>query len=125
MCIGGVSLVNLDDCDVIDNKLLCNSSDLDNDVSPNVNGVGVHDGPGSCLQTMDANVESTSRLVSLEVGEHSEPHITPTTSINNLLFNATSKAPHLDVVVVKQVAGWFQLREEKRQRKTTKKLATK
>ena len=56
---------------------------------------------------MDANVESVSRLVSPKVGEHSEPHTTPIASIDNPLFNAAGKAPHPDVVVVKQEAGWF------------------
>ena len=123
--IRGVPLVNLDDYDVTNNKLLYDSSDSDDNISPNADGVGVRDGLGSCSQTMDANVESTSKLMSPEVGKHSEPHTMPTTSINNPLFNALDKALHPDVVVVKQEAGWFQLYEEKRQRKTTKKLAAK
>ena len=81
--IGGVLLVDLDDCNITDNKLLCDSSDFDNNISPNADSVGVRDGPGSCLQTMDANVESASRLVSPEVGEHSEPHTRPIASIDN------------------------------------------
>jgi hypothetical protein len=38
-------------------------------------------------------------------------------------FNAARKAPHPGAVIVKQDAGWFPLKEEKRQRKTVKKLA--
>ena len=47
----------------------------------------------------------------------------PTASIDNSLFNAASKALHLNAVVVKQEASWFQLRVEKRQKKTAEKLA--
>ena len=39
------------------------------------------------------------------------------------LFNVAGKAPHPDVVIVKQEAGWFQLREAKQLKKTTEKLA--
>jgi hypothetical protein len=39
------------------------------------------------------------------------------------LFNAVGKAPHPDAVIVKQEAGWFQLKEAKRLKKTTEKLA--
>jgi hypothetical protein len=122
--IRGVELVDLDDCDVTDRKLQYNSTNSDDDESSNADGVGVHDGPRSCSQTMDSNDEPTSKSVAPEVGEHSEPHTTPTTSIDDALFNAAGKAPHPDAVIVKQEAGWFELRAEKRQRKSAKKLAT-
>jgi hypothetical protein len=121
--IEGVELVDLDNCDVTDRKLQCDSTNSDDDKSPNADDVGVHDGPGSCSQTMDSNDEPASRSVALEVGEHSEPHTTPTTSIDDALFNAAGKAPHPDAVIVKQEACWFQLWAEKRQRKTAEKLA--
>jgi hypothetical protein len=120
--IGGVELVDLDNCDVTDRKLQYDSTDSDNNESPNADGVGVRDGPGSCSQTMDSNDEPASRWVAPEVGEYFEPHTTPTTSIDNALFNAAGKAPHPDVVIVKQEAGWFQLRAEKQQRKTVENL---
>jgi hypothetical protein len=112
--IGGVELVDLDDCDVTERKVQCDSTNSDDDESPNADGVGVRDGLGSCSQTMDSNDESTSRSVALEVGEHSGPHTTPTTSIDDALFNAAGKAFHLDAVIVKQEASWFQLWVEKR-----------
>jgi hypothetical protein len=121
--IGGVELVDLDDCDVTDRKLQCDSTDSNDDESPNADGVGVRDGPGLCSKTMDSSDEPAARLVAPEVGEHSEPHTTPTAFIDDALFNATGKAPHPDAVIVKQEAGWFQLQAEKRQRKTAKKLA--
>jgi hypothetical protein len=121
--IGGIELVNLDDCDVPDRKLQCNNTDSDDDEGPNADGIGVRDGPGSCSQTMDANDESASRPVAPEVGEYSEPHTTPTASVEDPLFNAADKAPHPDAVIIKQEASWFQLRAEKRQRKTVEKLA--
>jgi hypothetical protein len=121
--IGGIELVDLDDCDVIDRRLQCDSTDLDDDESPNAESVGVRDGPGSCLQTMDSNDEFASKSVASEVGEHSEPHTTPIASMDDPLFNAAGKAPHPDAMIVKQETGWFQLRVEKRQRKTAEKLA--
>jgi hypothetical protein len=98
--IGGVELVDLDDCDVTDRKLQCDSTNSDDDESPNADGVGVRDGLGSCSQTMDSNDEPASRSVAPEVGEHSEPHTTPTTSIDDALFNVAGKAPHPDVAIV-------------------------
>jgi hypothetical protein len=123
MFIRGIELVDLDDCDVTDRKLQCDSTDSDDDESPNTNGVGVRDGPGSCSKTMDSSDEPAARSVVLEVGEHSEPQTTPTAFIDDALFNAAGKAPHPDAVIVKQEVGWFQLRAEKLQRKTAKKLA--
>ena len=38
-------------------------------------------------------------------------------------FNAARKAPHPNAVIVKLEVGWFQLKEAKRLKKTTKKLA--
>jgi hypothetical protein len=123
MFIGGVELVDIDDCDVPDRKLQCDSTDSDDDEGPNTDSIGVRDGPGSCSQTMDANDESTSTSVAPEIGEHSEPHTMPIAFVEDPLFNVAGKATHLDAVIVKQEAGWFQVRAEKQQRKTAKKLA--
>ena len=91
--IGGVPLVDLDDCDVTNNKLLYDSFDSDDDVSPNADGARVCNDLRSYSQTMDANVESASKLVSPEVGKHSEPHTTPTTSIDNLFLMQLVRPP--------------------------------
>jgi hypothetical protein len=112
--IGGVELVNLDDCDVTDRKLQCDSSDSDDDESPNADSVGIRAGLGSCSKTMDSSDEPTAKSVAPEVREHSEPHTMPTAFIDDALFNVAGKAPHPDAVSVKQEAGWFQLRAEKR-----------
>ena len=48
MYIESVPLVNLDDCDVTVNKLLCDSSDSDGDISSNVGDIGIRDGRGLC-----------------------------------------------------------------------------
>ena len=121
--IRGIPLVDLNDYDVSDNKLLYDSSDPDDNDNPNADDIGVWDGLGSCLQTMDLNVESASRSVVPKGGKHFEPYTTPTASIQNPLFNAAGKTPHLDTMIIKQEAGWFQLQAEKRQRKTGEKLA--
>jgi hypothetical protein len=68
--IGVVELVDLDDCDVLDRKLQCDNTDLDDDKGPNAGGIGVLDGPGSCSQAMETNDESASMLVLPEVGVH-------------------------------------------------------
>jgi hypothetical protein len=121
--IGGVELVDLDDCDVTNRKLQCDSTNSDDDESPNAVGVGVRDGPGSCSKTMDSSNEPAARSVVPEVGEYFEPYTMPIAFIDDALFNAVGKAPHPDAVIVKQEAGWFQLWAEKRQRKTAEKLA--
>jgi hypothetical protein len=97
--IRGIELVDLDDCNVPNRKLQCDNPDSDDDKGPNAGGIGVHDGPGSCSQTMEANDESASMLVAPEVGEHSEPLTTATTVVEDPLFSATGKAPHLDAVI--------------------------
>ena len=101
MFIKGIPLIDLHDCDVTNNKLLCNSSDSNDDDSPNVNSIGFCNGPRSYLQTMDSNIESTSRSVALEIGEHSEPYTMSTASIYDPLFNAAGKAPHLNAMIIK------------------------
>jgi hypothetical protein len=45
---------------------------------------------------------------------HSDRSSKATPSVHDPLFNAAKKAPHPDVVIVKQEAGWFRLWEEKR-----------
>jgi hypothetical protein len=86
--IGGVELVDLDNYDVSDKKLQCGSTDSDDDEGPNAGGIRVHDGPGSCSQTMETNDESTSMSVALEVGEHSEPLTTTTDVVEDPVLGA-------------------------------------
>ena len=123
--IGSISLVDLDDIEVSEKNLMIDISESDDDVSSNPDSIGVRGGPRLCSQAIDSNVEPTSTLVALEIGEHPEPYTTPTASIDDPLFNAANKALHPDVVVVKQEADWFQLWEEKRKKKMVEKLATK
>jgi hypothetical protein len=93
--IGGIELVDLDDCDVPDRKLQCDSTNSNDDEGPNADGIGVCDGPGSCSQTMDANDESASRSVAPEIGEHSEYHTTPIASVEDPLIQLFQKFLHL------------------------------
>jgi hypothetical protein len=53
----------------------------------------------------------------------SEPPSEASVAVMEPLFNAAGKAPHLDDVIIKQEANWFQLQEEKRQKKNAEKLA--
>jgi hypothetical protein len=61
------------------------------------------------------------------MGRHARPPahppVTPARKPLDAQYDNPSKAPHPNAVIVKQEAGWFQLRIEKRQRKTTEKLA--
>jgi hypothetical protein len=119
----GVELVDLDDCDVRDLKLQCDSNDTTNDDSPNPEDMDVGDGGASSSQCLGPNLDPAPELVQSAVPVHSGHPFEAAPSVLDPLFNAAGKAPHPDAVVVKQEAGWFQLREEKRQRKTMQKLA--
>jgi hypothetical protein len=119
----GVELVDLDDCDVPDLKLQCDSDDTGGDNSRNPEDMDVGDGDASSSQCLEPNLGHAPEPMQSAVPVHSGHPFEAAPSVLDLLFNAAGKAPHLDVVVVKQEAGWFQLREEKRQRKTAEKLA--
>jgi hypothetical protein len=119
----GVELVNLDDCDVPDRKLQCDSDDTDDDDAPKPEGMDVGDGGASSSQCLDPNLGPAADPVQCVVPVKCEHPPKATPSVVDPLFNAAGKALHPDVVIVKQEAGWFQLREEKRQRKTAEKLA--
>jgi hypothetical protein len=119
----GMELVDLDDCDVPDLKLQCDSDDTDDDDSPNPEDLDVGDGGASSLQCLGPNLDPAPELVQSAVPVHSGHPFEAAPSVLDPLFNAARKAPHPDAVVVKQEAGWFQLREEKRQRKIVQKLA--
>jgi hypothetical protein len=52
-----------------------------------------------------------------------DPLVESSSGFSDPLFNAAGKAPHPNAVIVKQEAGWFQLKEAKRLKKTAEKLA--
>jgi hypothetical protein len=119
----GVELVDLDDCDVPDRKLQCDNDDTDDDDALKLEGMDVGDGSASSSQCLDPNLGPAADLVQCAVLVECEHLPKATPSVVDPLFNAARKAPHPDAVIVKQEAGWFQLREEKQQRKTVEKLA--
>jgi hypothetical protein len=119
----GVELVDLDDCDIPDMKLYCDSNDTDDDDSPNPEDMDVGDGGASSSQYLEPNLGAAPEPVQSAVPVHSGHPFEAAPSILDPLFNAAGKAPHPDAVIVKQEAGCFQLREEKRQRKAAEKLA--
>jgi hypothetical protein len=119
----GVELVDLDDCDVPNMKLQCDSDDTDDDDAPNLEGMDVGNGSASSLQCLEPNTGPTVEPLQSSIRVHSDRPSEATPSVHDPLFNAAGKAPHLDAIIVKQEASWFQLREEKRQRKTVEKLA--
>jgi hypothetical protein len=119
----GVELVDLDDCDIPDMRLQCDNDDTDDDDAPNPDDMDVDDGGASSSQRLELNIGPTVKLLQSSVRVHSDRPSEATPSVYDPLFNVAGKAPHPDAVVVKQEAGWFQLCEEKRQRKTAEKLA--
>jgi hypothetical protein len=119
----GVELVDLDDCDVPDRKLQCNSDDMDDDDAPKPEGMDVSDDGASSSQCLEPNFGPVAEPVPTAVPVHSEHPSEMTPSILDWFFNAVGKAPHLDAVIMKREAGWFPLWEEKLQKKTAEKLA--
>ena len=59
----GVELVDLDDCDVLDKKLQCNSDDTDDDDAPKSEGMDVGDGGASTTQCLEPNLGLAVDLV--------------------------------------------------------------
>jgi hypothetical protein len=80
-------------------------------------------GAPSCIQTVGSNSSTASAQVSAAVPLQTDTPIESSVGISDPLFNAAGKAPHPDAVIVKQEAGWFQLKEAKRLRKIAEKLA--
>jgi hypothetical protein len=119
----GVELVDMDDCDVPDLRLQCDSDDTDDDDSPNPEDMDVGDGGASSSQCLEPNLGLAPESVQSAIPVHSGHPFEATPSVLDPLFNAAGKAPHPDAVIVKQEASWFQFHEEKCQRKAAEKLA--
>jgi hypothetical protein len=119
----GVELVDLDDCDVLDGKLQCDSDNTDDDDTPKSEGMDIGYGGASSSQCLEPNLGPTTEPMPSAVPIHGDRPSEATPSVHDPLFNAAGKVPHPDTVIVKQEASWFQLREEKRQRMTAEKLA--
>jgi hypothetical protein len=119
----GVELVDLDDCDVPDLKLQCDSDDTDDDDSPNPEDMDVGDGGASSSQCLEPNLGPALEPVQSAIPVHNGHPFEAAPSVLGPLFNAAGKALHPDAVIMKQEAGWFQLCEEKRLRMAAEKLA--
>jgi hypothetical protein len=119
----GVELVDLDDCDVPDRRLQCDNEDIDDKEAPNREEMDVDVGAPSCVQTVGPSSSTTSAPVLPAVPVQTDPLVESSDGFKDPLFNAARKALHPDVVIVKQEAGWFQLKEAKRLKKTAEKLA--
>jgi hypothetical protein len=101
----GVELVDLDDCDVPNMKLQCNSDDTDDDDSPNPEDMDIGDGGASSLQCLEPNLGPVPEPVQSTVLVHSGHPFEAALSVLDPLFNAAGKAPHPDAVIVKQEAS--------------------
>jgi hypothetical protein len=61
--IRGVELVDLDDCDVLDMKLHCDSDDMDDDDAPKSEGMDVEDSGASSLQCLEPKLGPVAKPV--------------------------------------------------------------
>jgi hypothetical protein len=67
MFIHGVELVDLDDCDVPDRRLQCDSEDTDDEEVLNLEEMDVDDGAPSSMQTVGPSSSIALALVSAVV----------------------------------------------------------
>jgi hypothetical protein len=73
----------------------------------------VVNGAGTCSQIVEPDLERATEPVPAAVGIHTKPLSELNASVMDPLFNAARKVLLLDVVIVKQEAGWFQLWKRK------------
>jgi hypothetical protein len=99
--IKGVELVDLDNCDVPNMKLHCDSDDTDDDDALKPEGMDVGDGSASSLHCLEPKLGPTTEPVPSAVPVYSGHPSKATPSIHDPLFNAAGKAPHPDAVIVK------------------------
>ena len=104
-----VELVDLDDCNILDNKLHCDCNDMDDDDAPNPEDMDVVDSCASSSQCLELNTGPATELLQSSIRVSSDHPSEAASSVYDLLFNAAKKAIHPDAVIVKQEAGWFQL----------------
>jgi hypothetical protein len=73
--LGGVELVDLDDCDVPDRRLQCDSKDTNNEDVPNREGMDANVGAPSCRQTVGPSSSTASAQVSAAVPLQTDPPV--------------------------------------------------
>jgi hypothetical protein len=103
--------------------LQCDSEDTDYKDVPNQEEMDADVGAPSCGQTVGPSSSTASAQVSAAVPFQTDPPVESSVGFLDTLFNAATKAPHPDAVIVKHEAGWFQLKEAKQQKKIAEKLA--
>ena len=95
-----MELVDLDDCNVLDMKLYCNSDDTNENDILNPKGMNISDGGGLSSQSLEPNLGPTMEPVPSVVPVHSEHPFEAIASMLDMFFNAAGKAPHLDAMIV-------------------------
>jgi hypothetical protein len=81
----GVELVDLDDCDVPDMRLQCDSDDTDDDDAPNPEDMDVGDGGASSSQCLEPKTGPTAELLQSSVRVHSDRPSEATPSVHDPL----------------------------------------
>jgi hypothetical protein len=93
MFLGGVELVDLDDCDVPDRRLQCDNEDTDDDEAPNREDMDVDFGAPSCVQAVGPSSSTALAQVSPAVPVQTDPLVESSGGFPDPLFNAAGKAP--------------------------------
>jgi hypothetical protein len=91
----------LDDCDIPDRRLQCDSKDIDDEEAPNREEMDVDVGAPSYMQTVGPSSSTASAQVSAAVPVQTDPLVESSGGFSDPLFNAAGKAPHPDAVIVK------------------------
>ena len=97
----GVELVDLDDCDISNRRLQCDSEDTDDEKASNREDMDVVVGAPSCVQTIWPSSSTTLAQVSPVVPVQTDPFIESCGGFPDPLFNAAGKVPHSDAIIMK------------------------
>ena len=90
-----IELVDLDDCDVPDMRLQCDSNDTDDNNAPNQEDMDVGDIGVTNSQCLERNTGPATETLQSSIQVHSDHPSEATPFVHDLLFNAIGKAPHL------------------------------
>ena len=96
-----MELVDLDDYDIPDLTLYCNSNDMDDDDTPKLEGMDVGDSGALSSQCLEPKLGPAAEPVPSVVSVHSDCPSEAILFVHDPLFNVVGKAPHLDALIVK------------------------
>ena len=71
--LGGVKLVDLDDCNILDMRLQCDNEDTDDNKAPNQEDMDVDIDAPSCVQIVGPSSSTTAARVSIAIPVQTDP----------------------------------------------------